>query len=445
MGRAGGRGSGAVEAGEQVSVSFRGVAMGVAPSEPGTDPRHIAQPSAAGPAVVPAGRTAARRPPAPCPGRVAALLPGPSGAVGGPPGAARGDGPEHRGHLRRVECPRAAPRAGPLRRRPRPRALLRPRPGRGPRRDRPAGSLHLRGVGQRRAARLADRDARDAAALVVPPLPRRGGPLARHPDAADHRRAGGVRRAGGRGAGRERVRQLRRRPRLPGVVARRADRPGRRRAALHRRRADRADAGRRQPAGHPCHGHLRLKDRRRPPRCCGRGGPGSRSCAPSSGTAGSTTGASRTTYGRWTARQPPSPQILDAAWLGEHLHGARRHQRRPRLRRQPRRRTAPADRDQLRLRRPGRRERRPAPEVPPLPRAAARRDRRRSPAAAARPADADASYAAAGAGRRPPRRADRAGTGHGLAAPAELRGTGPGVGAGALPRPPAGAHAARTS
>jgi beta-galactosidase len=33
-------------AGEQVSVSFRGVAMGVAPSEPGTDPRHIAQPSA---------------------------------------------------------------------------------------------------------------------------------------------------------------------------------------------------------------------------------------------------------------------------------------------------------------------------------------------------------------------------------------------------------------
>ncbi len=354
--------------------------------------------------VPPARRAAARRGTAPGAGRLAALLPGASGPVGGPARAAGGDGPQHRRHLRAVELPPAPPRRPPLRRPARPRPLPGPGAGRRPGRDRAAGPVHLRRVGQRRAARLADRHAGDAAALLAPAVPGRGGALVRRADPADRGGAGGVRRPGRRGAGGERVRQLRRRPRVSGVAARRADRARHQRAAVHRRRADRADAGRRHPAGRAGDRDLRVAR-----------GAGGRAAAVAAPRRAVRVRRVLERLVRPLGREPPRTGAGERrrrprrhpgrGRVGELLHGARRHQLRPVGGRQPRRQPAPAHRHQLRLRRADRRTRRPAAEVLPAARPAAGADRRRREAAAAARAAARPAHPDARAGRRAARRA----------------------------------------
>ena len=140
-----------------------------------------------------------------------------------------------------------------------------PRPGgrRGPARDSAARPLHLRGVGRRGPAGLAAGRRRRGCASPRAAVPRRDRQVLREPAAARGRASGDARRTGAHGAGRERVRRVRRRPaaRAPEVPARarrpRA-RPGHRRPAVHLRPGERRDAGPRRPAGAAQDGDVRV-------------------------------------------------------------------------------------------------------------------------------------------------------------------------------------------
>ncbi len=288
--------------------------------------------------------------------------------MGAPAVDAAGDGPELCRDVCAVEPPRAAAGRVPGRR------GARPFPGRGaPGRsvgDRAPGAVHLRGVGERRAAGVGDGAVRPAGADPGRGLSGRGGAVVRRAAAAGGGAADRPRRSGDHGAGGERVRQLRHRRGLPAPGHGAARRVRCERSAVHLRRAGGPHAHGRFGARSAGHGQLRFGG--------ARGVPGA---APSSergpvdvhgvlvrmvralGRA-----ARRTGSGAGRRRAAGDPGVRG---VGEHLHGARGDELRRVGGRQPLG-AAPgpgpaADGDVVRLRRADRRVRPGHGEVPPVP------------------------------------------------------------------------------
>ncbi len=231
--------------------------------------------------------------------------------------------------------------------------------------DRAPGAVHLRGVGERRTAALADRAGGPPGAHRGPGVPGGRGGVVRAADdrgrtPSDHRPRGpGPRsrgRSGAHGAGGERVRLLRVGPGVSAAARGPVAAAGGDGAAVHLRRPGGPYAHRRFGARDPRHGQLRVRSPGRlrcpaPPPALGAAdvhGVLVRLVRPlGDGESGPGGGGRR----RRAARDP------GVRCVGQPLHGARRDEHRRLGGREPRRggppRCAAAGGDLVRLRRPG--------------------------------------------------------------------------------------------